>query len=79
MPATDDPGGLAQHPPLHADLSLSELRIGLLSSLPPLMFAIAAIPGTHLIARFGIGAALMMAKPLSLTADHHSRCAVPSQ
>lgn len=45
-------------PLLHADLQLSETQIGLLSSLPPLLFAIAAVPGAALIARFGIVPAL---------------------
>ena len=45
-------------PLLHADLHLSETQIGLLSSLPPLLFAVAAVPGAALIARFGIVPAL---------------------
>jgi CP family cyanate transporter-like MFS transporter len=47
-------------PLLHADLHLSETAIGWLSSLPPLLFAIAAVPGALLIARFGILPALVM-------------------
>jgi CP family cyanate transporter-like MFS transporter len=47
-------------PLLHADLHLSETGIGWLSSLPPLLFAIAAVPGAMLIARFGIVPALVM-------------------
>jgi CP family cyanate transporter-like MFS transporter len=47
-------------PLLHADLHLSETEIGWLSSLPPMLFAIAAVPGALLIARFGILPALMM-------------------
>ena len=47
-------------PLLHADLHLSETEIGWLSSLPPMLFAIAAIPGALLIARFGILPALVM-------------------
>jgi MFS transporter, CP family, cyanate transporter len=47
-------------PQLHADLHLSETGIGWLSSLPPMLFAIAAIPGALLIARFGILPALIM-------------------
>ncbi len=46
-------------PLLHADLHLSETAVGWLSSLPPLMFAIAAVPGALLIARFGIVRALL--------------------
>jgi CP family cyanate transporter-like MFS transporter len=47
-------------PLLHADLHLSETGIGWLSSLPPMLFAIAAIPGALLIARFGILPALIV-------------------
>ena len=47
-------------PLLHADLQLSETAIGWLSSLPAMMFAIAAVPGALLIARFGIVPALVV-------------------
>src|SRR5580693_10597705 len=47
-------------PLLHAELHLSETAIGWLSSLPPMLFAIAAVPGALLIARFGILPALVM-------------------
>ncbi|MFZ0720944.1 MAG: MFS transporter [Xanthobacteraceae bacterium] len=47
-------------PLLHADLHLSETGIGWLSSLPPMLFAIAAVPGALLIARFGIVPALVV-------------------
>jgi MFS transporter, CP family, cyanate transporter len=47
-------------PLLHADLHLSETAIGWLSSLPPMMFAIAAVPGSLLIARFGLIPALLV-------------------
>ena len=47
-------------PLLHGDLHLSESGVGILSSLPPLLFAIAAIPGALLIARFGIRATLLV-------------------
>jgi CP family cyanate transporter-like MFS transporter len=46
-------------PLLHADLHLSETAIGWLSSLPPMLFAIAAVPGSLLIARFGLIPALL--------------------
>ena len=46
-------------PLLHADLHLSETGIGWLSSLPPMMFAIAAVPGALIIARFGMLPALL--------------------
>lgn len=41
-------------PMLHQDLHLSQTDIGILTGLPPLLFACAAIPGAALIARFGI-------------------------
>ena len=47
-------------PLLHADLHLSETDVGWLSSLPPMMFAIAAVPGSLLIARFGLVPALLI-------------------
>ena len=40
-------------PLLHTDLQLSETGIGVLSSLPTLLFAAAAVPGALLIARLG--------------------------
>jgi MFS transporter, CP family, cyanate transporter len=47
-------------PLLHSNLHLSETAIGWLSSLPPMMFALAAIPGAALIARFGIVPAMVI-------------------
>jgi MFS transporter, CP family, cyanate transporter len=47
-------------PLLHADLNLSETDVGWLSSLAPMLFALAAIPGAVLIARFGIVPALVV-------------------
>src|SRR5699024_6989762 len=41
-------------PQLHESLQLSHTDIGMLAGLPPLLFACAAIPGSILIARFGI-------------------------
>jgi len=46
-------------PLLHADLHLSETAIGWLSSLPPMLFAIAAVPGALATARFGLVRALL--------------------
>jgi MFS transporter, CP family, cyanate transporter len=46
-------------PLLHADLHLSETAVGWLSSLPPMLFAIAAVPGALAIARFGLVRALL--------------------
>src|SRR6516162_3679876 len=47
-------------PFLHADLNLSETDVGWLSSLAPMLFALMAIPGAVLIARFGIVPALVI-------------------
>ncbi len=47
-------------PLLHADLHLSETAIGWLSSVPPMLFAVAAVPGSLLIARFGLIPALLV-------------------
>ena len=52
-------------PLLHADLHLSETAIGWLSSLPPMLFAIAAVPGALAIARFGLVRALLAGLLLS--------------
>jgi CP family cyanate transporter-like MFS transporter len=53
-------------PLIRADLGMSETQIGLLISLPLVMLAAAAIPGSLLIARFGAALALIAA--LLLTA-----------
>ncbi|MGA8822750.1 MAG: MFS transporter, partial [Pseudolabrys sp.] len=45
-------------PLIHDDLNLSATQIGILTGLPSMLFAIAAVPGSLLIARLGIGAAL---------------------
>ncbi|MEO9136987.1 MAG: MFS transporter [Casimicrobiaceae bacterium] len=41
------------------DLHLSATEVGLLSSIPPAMFAIAALAGSLLVARLGVSAALV--------------------
>jgi CP family cyanate transporter-like MFS transporter len=46
-------------PLIHRDLALSETEIGMLSGLPMLLFAAAAVPGSLLIARFGARRALI--------------------
>lgn len=46
-------------PMLHRDLQLSQTDIGILSGLPSLLFACAAVPGAALIARFGVLRMLM--------------------
>jgi CP family cyanate transporter-like MFS transporter len=45
-------------PFIHADLQLSETQVGILTGLPSLLFALAAVPGSLLIARVGAVAAL---------------------
>ena len=47
-------------PLIHAELGLSETEIGTLGTLPSLLLAAAAIPGSLLIARFGATAALVV-------------------
>jgi len=46
-------------PLIHAELGLTEAEIGTLGTLPSLLLAAAAIPGSLLIARFGATAALV--------------------
>ena len=46
-------------PLIHHDLHLSETGVALLGSLPPLLFAAAAVPGALLIARLGAARALL--------------------
>ncbi|MDA8110531.1 MAG: MFS transporter [Betaproteobacteria bacterium] len=53
-------------PLLHRDLHLSETGIGVLSSLPSLLFAAAAVPGSLLISR--VGARRTLVAGLALTA-----------
>jgi len=57
-------------------LHLSETGIGWLASLPPMLFAIAAVPGAMLIARFGIVPALVMGLLLN-AAGSAARAAFP--
>ena len=64
-------------PLLHESLNLSETGIGWLSSLPPMLFAIAAVPGALLIARFGMLPALLAGLLLS-TAGSAARGAFAS-
>lgn len=64
-------------PLLHADLHLSETEIGWLSSLPPMLFAVAAVPGAILIARFGVVPALVVGLLLNAIGSA-ARAAIPS-
>jgi CP family cyanate transporter-like MFS transporter len=45
---------------VHADLAMSETQVGILSGLPAALFALAAVPGSLLIARFGAVTALII-------------------
>lgn len=45
---------------IHADLAMTETEVGVLSGLPALLFALAAVPGSLLIARFGALSALII-------------------
>jgi len=47
-------------PLIHHDLNLNATQIGILTGLPSLLFAIAAVPGSLLIARLGVRAALVV-------------------
>jgi CP family cyanate transporter-like MFS transporter len=47
-------------PLIHTELNLNETQIGTLGTLPSLLLAAAAIPGSLLIARFGAKAALIV-------------------
>jgi CP family cyanate transporter-like MFS transporter len=53
-------------PLIHDDLSLSATQIGILTGLPSLLFAAAAVPGSLLIAKLGVRTAMVVA--LALTA-----------
>ena len=44
---------------VQADLGLSGTEVGILSGLPPILFAVAALPGSLLVARFGALATLV--------------------
>ncbi len=53
-------------PLIHDDLNLNATQIGILTGLPSMLFAIAAVPGSLLIARLGVRVALVVG--LSITA-----------
>lgn len=46
-------------PRIHDELQLSATEVGILTGLPPMLFAAAAVPGSLLIARLGVRAALV--------------------
>src|SRR5258705_3363130 len=47
-------------PLIHDDLHITETQVGFLVGLPPLVFALAAVPGSLLIARLGIAATVLL-------------------
>src|SRR5580704_2931969 len=47
-------------PQVHAELHMSETQVGLLIGLPLALFAVAAVPGSLLIARIGTGLAVII-------------------
>jgi len=47
-------------PLIHDELNLSATQIGILTGLPSMLFAFAAVPGSLLIARLGIRTALIV-------------------
>lgn len=54
-------------PLIHDDLHLSQTQVGILTGLPSLLFAFAAVPGSLLIARTGAVAALVVGLLLTAT------------
>ena len=46
-------------PAIHDELNLSATQVGILTGLPSMLFAVAAVPGSLLIARLGFRAALV--------------------
>ena len=47
-------------PLIHDELNLSATQVGVLTGLPSMLFAFAAVPGSLLIARLGVRAALVV-------------------
>src|SRR6185437_636139 len=55
-------------PLIHDDLHLNATQIGVLTGLPSMLLAVAAVPGSLLIARLGVTAALVIGLLLSAAA-----------
>src|SRR6202167_2037081 len=55
-------------PQIHEDLRMSETQIGLLIGLPLALFAIAAVPGSLLVARGGAKLAVMIGMVIAAVA-----------
>ena len=47
-------------PLIHDELSMSATQVGILTGLPSMLFALAAVPGSLLIARLGVRTALVV-------------------
>lgn len=56
-------------PPVHDELHMSETQVGLLIGLPLALFAIAAVPGSLLIARVGTNAAVLVGMVIAAIAS----------
>ena len=54
-------------PLIHDDLRMSETQVGLLAGLPVFLFALAAVPGSLLTARFGALAAVLVGLAVTAT------------
>ena len=54
-------------PAIHNELALNATQIGILTGLPSMLFAIAAVPGSLLIARLGVTAAMVVGLVLNAT------------
>jgi len=54
-------------PLIHDELKLNATQIGILTGLPSMLFAIAAVPGSLLIARLGVRSALVVGLGLAAT------------
>ncbi len=52
-------------PLIHDDLNLNATQIGILTGLPSMLFAVAAVPGSLLIARLGVAAAMVVGLALN--------------
>ena len=62
-------------PLIHDDLHMSATQVGILTGLPSLLLALAAVPGSLLIARTGVLAALTSG---SCSTQPAARCAARS-
>jgi CP family cyanate transporter-like MFS transporter len=63
-------------PQVHAELDMSETEVGLLIGLPLAMFAIAAVPGSLLIARIGVSVAVLLGMVIAAVAGAARAAAV---